>query len=204
MMLSMRLLLLLLVKTGIRFTMLLKKIIIFVFIFYLFPFQATLASTSCAGKQIVLGFSKDWKQMYWDQEIAGECSTGNIIHVFDFEKQQDRIVSSLFDDSKPSHKKRYQALRQRIKNTLSLPVKRKTGNFINARCNFTSSIKLPRDDYLLGIKTIRNVYFNPTFQSWIVVSEECNSGDSEVLGGSCQYNAIYIVPQKSCLRKSKE
>lgn len=159
------------------------KIIIFVFTLYLFLSQITLASTSCAGKQTVLGFSQDWKQMYWDQQIAGECSPGNIMHVFDFEKQQDKVVSSLFDDSKPSDKKKYHALRQRIKSTLSLPPKRKNRNVMNGRCSFTSSLKLSRDDYLEeGIKTIHSVYFNPTFQSWVVVSEECNSGDSEILG----------------------
>ena len=126
------------------------------------------------------------------------------MHVFDFETQQDKVVSSLFDDSKPSDKKKYHALRQRIKSTLSLPPKRKNRNVMNGRCSFTSSIKLPRDKYLEGIKTIHSVYFNPTVQSWVVVSEECNSGDSEILGGSCQYNAIYILPEKSCSRAPRE
>lgn len=139
--------------------------------------------------------------MYWDQEIAGECSPGNIIHVFDFEKQEDQIVSSLYEDSKLSDKKTYQALRQHIKSTLSFPAKRKTRNFINGHCSFTSSIALPRDNYLEGIKKIHSAYLNPKFQSWVVVSEECNSADAEVLGGSCHYNAMYIVPEKLCSRK---
>lgn len=171
--------------------------IILVFLFSCLPAQKAAASTSCAGAQSIIGFSKDWKRVYWDQEIAGECDPGNILHVFDFEKSQDRVVSSFDYDENPSDRKKYQISRQKIKNTTVLP-NEKIQKITKDDCDFTGGIGLPKDSSVGGIEAIKIVYLNPKFQRWIVMTEECNAGDSAGAGGRCTYNAIYVLPKKSC------
>lgn len=159
--------------------------------------QQAEASTSCAGAQTILGFSKDWKHVYWDQEIAGECDAGNILHVFDFEKSRDNIVSSFEYAAHPSDRKKYHAARQKIQNTTVLP-RGKNHKITKNDCDFTEGICLPKDSYVGGIESIQTVYWNPQFQWWIVMTEACNAGDAVGAGGRCTYNAIYVLPKKSC------
>ncbi len=174
------------------------RIILLFLLSYLLPVQKAMASTSCAGAQTILGFSKDWKQMYWDQEIAGECVSGNILHVFDFEKNQGHVISSFQDDENPSDKQRYRTSHRKIKNTTVFPSKNKIQKITTDICDFEEGIGLPKDSYVGGVEAIKTIYLNPKFQRWVVITEECNAGDSVGAGGSCTYNAIYILPKKSC------
>lgn len=156
------------------------------------------ASTSCAGAQVILGFSKDWKQLYWDQEIAGECSSGNLLHVFDFEKNEDRVIASFYDDDSASEKKKYDAIRKKIKQAVHLSHKNTNRNITKDACRFDNGLELPRDPYLGGVEAIQAIYFNPIFRRWVVMAEACNMGNSADTEARCAYQVIYILPEKSC------
>lgn len=167
-------------------------IAIYFVLFCFFPVQEIVASTSCAGAQTVLGFSADWKQLYWNEEIAGECDPGNAIHVFDFEKMQQRTVAVFDYVDDAFGKDRYQLLREKIQKTISLPKRDKAEKLT---CIFSHARFVSKESYLAGAEAISSAYFNPQFQYWVVISKECNLGNS---GGSCESNGLYILDKTAC------
>ncbi|MBI2336215.1 MAG: hypothetical protein HYU97_05590 [Deltaproteobacteria bacterium] len=175
------------------------KIFVFFLIpsFFLLPIQQVEATTSCAGAQTILGFTPDWKQMYWDEEKSGECSPGNAVQVFNFEERQWSLIQAFDWVDAPGKKKEYQTLLHNLRNKTQLP-KNTTAKGFAKQCDFSKAVALPKDPYLTGVKTVHRVYFNPKFQQWVIVSNECNLGDSVASGGHCRYNAIYILPKQGC------
>lgn len=152
--------------------------------------QKSGASTSCAGEQRVLGFSKDWAQVYWDEEVTGECSPGNRVHVFDFKHMQHQPVVEFVDGDDLPGRKAYRTLRKKIRKTTVQPAPAS-----GLTCSFSNPRFVYKEHYLSGAEAVHSLYFNPVFQYWIVISNECNVGN---FSGTCTYNGFYVLDKAAC------
>ncbi len=115
------------------------------------------ASSSCEPRMSFLGFSQDWKTVYWEEQKAGECVENFLIHAYDItsdspfylfsQERIDKIID--FDDDLFSEeneiddeelerirKKHYANMKLALGKILILPIE---GRWIDKSASITGS-----------------------------------------------------------------
>lgn len=153
---------------------------------------ATHATTTCAGDQKVLGFSKNLETIIWEEDIVAECAPTKAFHEYNFKTKQYRLLNAFgIEDSKEQLQESID-YKKHITQGLVPPK-----GISKSSCDFKDPEFMHKDHYLHqpNAKQFTKIYNNPSYQKLVVISQECNIGAS---GTPCKYQGFYVLKEESC------
>jgi hypothetical protein len=202
-----------------------KKAAMSLFLFVLFDLlgpSSARASTPCNPRFTFLGVSQDGNQLYWQQEVGGECVPALALYRYDFSKGQEEVLSiGMLEGYEPDPQDPtqiplvdYKRRKRELVRKLQKPTNPKhlTLRFDRTKngekgvitvasgksgCVLADPIFKDWESYLvLPAKGIQAAYYIAPQRAWWVVTRHCNSANAPYPEETCPEDeglALYSI-----------